>query len=517
MTLVFSKRNLRLVLFFVSVSLFVENRAAAQTPAVCYEIFVRSFADSNGDGIGDLNGITAKLDYLKDLGVNALWLTPVNPSSSYHKYDVTDYYGIDPEYGTLEDYKRLLAEAHKRGINVLLDLVVNHTSNQHPWFLEARKDKTNPYRSYYVWQTPGRIDSLGIATREASGGSWELTPWHFAHPGDDEKYYGLFTGTMPDLNYDNPLVRQEIYKIGRFWLTEVGVDGFRLDAAKHIYPEWEAAKSHAFWQEFRQEMQRAKPNVYLVGEVWAKADIVSPYFRGLPANFGIDAHLMLHEMLKTGHDKGLIQKLIADYAQYAKVNPGFIDATLLSNHDGTRIGTIVGNDPNKLRLAASLLMTLPGEPYLYYGEELGMLGDKPDENLREPFLWAAGPRDSTRTRWMAPRYNTDQTVRPLSLQQADPTSLYHHYKRLIALRQQQPALRHVTPVNLREAGIRQAGVLAFVRPHATGDLLVLHNLTGQPQTVQPTDFRQVVFQSEPMSKKGQGWALPPFSCLILKR
>jgi len=181
-------------------------------PKVCYEIFVRSFCDSNGDGIGDLNGIASKLDYLHDLGVEALWLTPIHPSSTYHKYDVMDYYGIDPEYGTLDDFRRLLDGVHQRGMKLYMDLVVNHTSILHPWFEQARLDANSPYRHYYWWMTQDRIDALGVAQREQTADAHEINPWH-ANPGDPERYYAMFWKGMPDLNYDSEDLRKDVYDI----------------------------------------------------------------------------------------------------------------------------------------------------------------------------------------------------------------------------------------------------------------------------------------------------------------
>src|SRR5215217_1317585 len=175
-------------------------------PRVCYEIFVRSFCDSNGDGIGDLNGIISKLDYLADLGIEAIWLTPIHPSPSYHKYDVTDYYAIEPEYGTIYDFRRLLYEAHTRNIEIYLDLIVNHTSTLHPWFTEARKSPDNEFRKFYWWMTPPQIETLGISKRETSDDSQVVYPWH-DNSEDQEKYYGLFYKGMPDLNYHSPALR----------------------------------------------------------------------------------------------------------------------------------------------------------------------------------------------------------------------------------------------------------------------------------------------------------------------
>ena len=511
-------------LFLLGIALLSTFNPFAQTktPEVCYEIFVRSFADSNGDGIGDINGITSKLDYLKSLGVDALWLTPVSKSPSYHKYDVTDYKSIDPEFGTIDDYKRLISEAHKRKIKIIKDFVINHTSDKHPWFLEAKKGKSNPYRDYYVWMTPKMIDSLGIATREQAGGSWEVTPWHFAHQGDTEKYYALFWGGMPDLNYDNPKVRKEVYEAAKYWLKEVGVDGFRLDAAKHIYPDWEAEKCHAFWQEFRKEMTATKPDVYIVGEVWTSADKVAPYFKGLPANFHIDEGFAIQKVVKEEKDDNLIQKILSDYKAFGSQNPDFIDATIIDNHDQDRIGTVMNNDVNKMKVAAQLLLSLPGQPYIYYGEELGMLGKKPDENIREPFIWEKEASDKVRTTWLKPVFTTEKTVRPLSEQVKDPNSVFSTYKNLIAFRKSQPAMRQVIRPNLQESAIKQEGILAFVRNHTSGNLLVIHNLTGKVQDIQlPSSeqkYKAIVFTTS--GKKGAlnstKVAVPAFGMVVLK-
>ncbi len=207
---------------------------------------MRSWADTNGDGIGDLNGVTARLDYLQSLGISGIWLMPINPSPSYHGYDITDYYGINPQYGTLDDFRHLLAEAHKRHIKVIIDLVINHSSDQHPWFKAAR-DVSSPYHDWYSWAGPHTdLDAISAV----GGKAWRTA--------GNAHYLGDFTGAMPDLNYDTPGVRQEMLKLGRYWLRQ-GVDGFRLDAAQHIYYDFKAQdgdpvvlkKNLAWWSQFR--------------------------------------------------------------------------------------------------------------------------------------------------------------------------------------------------------------------------------------------------------------------------
>lgn len=509
-------KHLLLALFMLTAAF----SSAQEQPKVCYEVFVRSFCDSNGDGIGDINGVTSKLDYLQSLGIDLLWLTPVSPSPSYHKYDVVEYYGIDPECGTMDDYKRLIREAHARGIWVIKDLVINHTSEFHPWFLEAKKGKDNPYRNHYVWLPPATIDSMGVAVREKTEDSWEINPWHLAKPTDDEKYYGLFWGGMPDLNYDNPVVREEMFRVAKFWLKEVGVDGFRLDAAKHLYPDWEAEKCHAFWVDFRREVESVNPDAFIVGEVYTSAEKVAPFFRGLKGNFNFDFYRAVQQILLEGKDFGLTQKLISDYAAYAKENPDFIDATLLSNHDQNRYGSNFSGNQAMMNTGANLLLTLPGLPFLYYGEEIGMLGTKPDPNIREPFLWDVAANDKGRTRWIEAEFTTEKTVAPLALQEKDPNSMFSHYKQLIALRKKHPALWQYKRPSLVPVAT-QPEVIAFLRPHTAGDLLVMQNLTSKPQVVAldaaNAGFKKTVFAWGSVKNKKSTWTLPAYGMVILKK
>lgn len=453
----------------------------SKTPAVFYQIFVRSFCDSNGDGIGDLNGLTSKLAYLQDLGVEGVWLSPIFKSPSYHKYDVTNYWEIDPEFGTLDDFKRLLHEAHSKGIIVILDFVLNHSSSQHHWFQEARKGKDNYFRDFYSWKTPTEIKRLGIAHRKETADSQEKNPWHWVKKGEPEKYYGMFWSQMPDLNLDHRPLREEIYKTCKYWL-DLGADGFRMDAARHIYPEYEVEKAHDFWVEFREEMEKAKPNFYLVGEVWTEASKVAPFYRGLKANFNFDLAYDLQDIAKTGTDrKGIIETLLENYKVFEKENSMFIDATMLSNHDMERVGSVVNGDQKKLKMLANLLFTLPGQPFIYYGEELGMLGKKPDENIREAFLWNTRFQDKDRTNWKKPKYNTDSKVTPLFQQSQDEHSLFNHYKKLIGLRKSEPALSQVFQPNLAKVEIGNSNIIAFKRPHETGDIWVFHNISVDNQ------------------------------------
>lgn len=445
-----------------------------------YEVFVQSYADSNGDGIGDFNGLTSRLDYLKNLGIEGLWLMPINPSPSYHKYDVTDYYSIHPDYGTMDDFKHFLTEAHKRNIRVVMDLVVNHTSWEHPWFKSAREGKDSPYRDYYVW---ANIDSVKdqLTKKETTFDSPNSWQWHSngedkAMPtGRQEYYFGYFYKGMPDLNYDNPKVREEVITIGKYWLQEVGVDGFRLDAAGHIYPDALARKSQQWWVEFSNAMRKIKPDVYIVGEVWGSRKKLADFTKGLRSVMNVNLYYDIVDMLTKEQNNGTIDSLLVSQNLSKEVEPDFVDAIIVDNHDTKRIRSNLGGSLEKEKLAYAILLTLPGTPYVYYGDEIGMLGSKPpDENVREPFLWDHMAADSMRTTWITPTYSTDFKVVPLANQLGNKNSTLHFFTSWIAERNnsivlQQGALESISTSN---------DFLAYSRSLDDKRLVVLHNLTN---------------------------------------
>ena len=444
---------------------------------------------------------------------------PIMPSPTYHKYDVVDYKAVDPEYGSHEDFQKLVEEAHKRDIRILVDLIVNHTGSDHPWFKNAMESKESTYRDYYVWANKDSIREQ-ISKKSASLDSDNITQWHPVN-GDtlSEHYYGFFYGGMPDLNLDNQKVRQEFIEIGKYWLGEMKVDGFRLDAAKHIFPTDRANDNHAFWKWFRDEMQKIKPDVYLVGEVWSKAEDVAPYLKGLPALFNFDMGYAITSVVQAGKDTiGLISKYkeINDY--YAKSTNEFIDATFLKNHDQNRLLSELNANQNKARVAAGILFTLPGTPYVYYGEEIGMLGVKPDEYIREPFIWDYDAKDKLQTSWEAPKFSNDDTVIPLSKQKDDPASLYNFYKRFIQYRNSSKALSYgsidTTPINIRE-------VVSFVRSKDGDNRLVLHNVSDVEVTIKLTaalaDYKVIEFDSfNSASINNREVRLPAYTTVVIK-
>ena len=478
-----------------------------------YEIFVQSFADSNGDGIGDINGMTSKLDYLQDLGIQGIWLMPISPSPSYHKYDVTDYYGIHPDYGTMEDFKNFVSEAHKREIRIVIDLVINHTSSEHPWFKDALSGPDSEYRDYYVWAD---IDSVKdeLAKKEVTLDSDNITQWHESE-GNDEVYYGFFYGGMPDLNYDNPVVRKEMIKTGKFWLEEVGVDGLRLDAARHIYPDDQAEDSHAFWVEFGDAMRSVKPDVYMVGEVWGDAEDVGPYLKGLPSMFNFDFYHGIQRIIKEEKNDGLIESLINTQNVYQKIQKNYIDAIFVNNHDQNRLINNVDGSNEKNRLSAAILLTLPGMPYIYYGDEIGMLGQKPDPEIREPFLWDYKGKAAEQTSWMEAVNSTDSTVIPLSAQYGVPNSTFSYFKYWIKLRNNHEVLRTggLESISLPES------LLGYSRTSEDRQWVIIHNLTGETQTLDLNLVKasHVIYSfDESTVEENQMLSLPAYASVVLE-
>jgi len=439
--------------------------------ATCYEIFVRSFLDSDGDGIGDLRGLTKKLDYIndgnagtdRDLGARCIWLMPVNESSSYHGYDATDYHRVEPDYGTNDDFKRLVVEAHRRGIAVLVDMVLNHVSSEHPWFREALGGPTAPHRSWFRWAT----------SLPNERGPWGQAVWHKS-PSRDEYFYGVFWHGMPDLDYRTPAVREEAKKIAAFWLTEMGVDGFRLDAVPYLVEEpgqqVGTAGTHTFLREYAASLRTIAPDAFTVGEVWDGLDRMVPYYPDqLESYFAFD----LSDLLIAAVRDGSAQPLLERYTRFQQSVPNARYSTFLRNHDQTRTLTALGGDVARAKVAATLLLTLPGLPFVYYGEEIGMTGDKPDERLRTPMQWsgAAGAGFTTGKPWET--LQADWTTTSAERQDRDPASLLNLYRRLIHLRLDHSALGMGQFVPLAASN---AAVAAYLRRDRDRVVLVMANV-----------------------------------------
>ncbi len=400
-----------------------------------YEIFVWSFFDTDNNGIGDFNGITAKLDYIQEMGFNGIWLMPMTKGTSYHKYDVEDYYAVDPDFGTMEDFQNLLAEAHKRNIHVLIDLVVNHSSSSHPWFKEAcdyirqHGQPGGTYGSYYNFQ------------QKSESGYNQV-------PGTNWYYESRFTSTMPDLNLDSEEVRAQIVSIMKFWL-DMGVDGFRLDATTSYYTN-SKTKTIQFLGWLTEQAKGIKPDCYLVAEAWLTNDVaVREYY-----DSGIDSCFCFPLAMASGHIYDALKDIranngvvLGDMLKNAQniYNIG-IYAPFLSNHDTARIASFMGRrQTDKIKMAQGLLSLQSGCLFVYYGEEIGMIstadGSDPykriamkwcDKNVYEGWCYTT-PQGITVTK-------DNYYYSGVEEQEEDENSILNYYKKSLQIRNANPEI-----------------------------------------------------------------------------
>jgi len=439
--------------------------------AVFYELFVRSFYDSDGDGIGDFQGIIEKLDYLNDgnpntdtdLGITAIWLMPMMESPSYHGYDVTDYYTTEPDYGTMADFEAFLDEAHARGIKVIIDLVLNHTSNQHPWFTQSANN-SNDFRDWYVWSD----NNPGFS------GPWGQDVWH-GNGGD--YYYGLFWGGMPDLNYNYQSVKDEMFNVANFWLDK-GVDGFRLDAIKYLIEDGtileDTPATFSLLEEFNDVYKTNNSDAFAIGEVWSNTASIIPYVQNerLDVCFEFDLAGDILSAVNSEVPFGIQQRMQNIQASYPALQYG----TFLTNHDMDRVYSQLGSNTEKMKLAASIYLTLPGIPFLYYGEEVNMTGTGAHENIRRPMQWsdAAYAGFSTISPWN--NVGPDYTTNNVAVMEANPGSLLNHYKKLIRIRNQQDALRKGNYLDIASS---ESNVWSFARIRENEGVIMISNMGTQ--------------------------------------
>ena len=421
-----------------------------------YEVFVRSYQDGDGDGLGDLQGLSDRLDYIRDMGYDGLWLMPVMPSPSYHKYDVTDYCAIDPEYGDLADMRALVERAHADGIRLIIDLPINHTSTRHPWFLAAcealREGVDSPYTAYYNFRQQAETGFVPL----------EGTAWYY-----EERFAG---GGMPDLNLDNEAVWGEIEAILRFWLTDIGVDGFRLDAVTSFYTG-DHERNIAALTRLKGLCDAIKPDTYLVGECWTGLTTIADYYRSglrfflFPAS---QAEGFIASSLRgrSGH----AEKFARNYQAVLEAIPEGTLAPFLSNHDtGRTVGSVQGRGNLAIaKFAEGVLNMMQGDVYTYYGEEIGMVGSGDDPNKRLAMYWAeddmtAQPPGVTSLEYAYPSVET---------QQRDPDSLLQYCRRANQLRLKYPMIA--------------AGENAFLT--VEGDLCVMRRSQAQGQCVIVLNF-----------------------------
>lgn len=492
--------------------------------AVFYELYVRAFADGNGDGHGDFVGLLERLDYLQELGVDCIWLLPMYPSPLVDDgYDIADYYGIHPDYGTLDDFKRLLEAAHARGLRVITDLVLNHTSDQHPWFQESRRSLDNPKRDWYVWsKTDQRYRDARIIFLDVEESNWTLDPI------TNEYYWHRFYKEQPDLNYDNPAVQAEMLKVMDYWLS-MGVDGFRADAVPYLFERdgtncENLPETHAYLKRVRAHLDARFTNRILLAEANQWPQDVVEYFGDGSDEFHMGFHFPVMPRLYMAVAKADRTPVVDILRRTPPIPEACQWCTFLRNHDELtlemvteeerqwmwnfyapeprmrlnlgirrRLAPLLDNDRRKIELMNSMLFTLPGAPIIYYGDEIGM-GDNiwlPDRNgVRTPMQWTDGPNagfsSASADKLYAPVIS-DETYGyekvNVENQRADRQSLFQTVRHMIATRKQTRAFSRGELAFLEP---NDPAILAFLRTWENERILVVHNLADAP--------RQVVFE-----------------------
>lgn len=456
---------------------------------VYYQIFVGSFSDSNGDGLGDLRGIINRFDYLNDgdpnsgmsLGIEGIWLSPIFTSPTYHKYDCNDYYEIDPKFGTMEDLKELVELCHARGVQIILDLVVNHTSTRHVWFqkfLTAHQnyDESDPYYDFYTWGTgsqPGRsFHKLGNTS-------------HF--------YEGNFSNEMPELNYDNPNVRQAMVDVAKFYL-DLGVDGFRFDAAKYIY-YGEAERNTDFWDWYMAQLRSIKPDVYSVAEVWDGDGVTIPYNSSTNCfNFTMSQVGGQIAQTAANGDPGVMARYIESYLQQIRaLRPDAMLCSFIANHDMDRTAGFLPISNGRAFVGANLNILTPGSPFIYYGEEIGLRGSRgganTDANRRLAMLWGDG--DTVKDP-IGADYDSAGRNGTVADQLPNGASLYNHYKKLIAIRQANPEIAYGEFKALELEGTKAGGFLSTWQGKT---VCVLHNTSTDETKIDLSQIPGFSFES----------------------
>lgn len=501
-----------------------------------YEVFLYSFYDSNGDGIGDINGLIKQLDYIndgnpesdEDLGFNGIWLMPVMPSASYHKYDVMDYYDIDPKYGTLDDFKRLVEECDKRGIKLIIDLVINHTSNKHPWFVSAIKSlniepcgqetcvyedlcrEHNPYVKYYnfVQGKPDRNDYYYTGV-----GNWY--------------YEGVFSSGMPDLNLDNLDLRHDIENIMKYWL-DLGVGGFRLDAALHYFSD-NTEKNCEVLSWLNDFIKKYNEKNYMVAEVWTNFSTYSKYYAsGIDSVFnfafatesGIIAKTLNYKSSRYS-GKAFGEAMIQVQQGLAKYSDSAIDAPFFTNHDTARAAGYFSKDPVKTKMAGGMNLMMSGNVFVYYGEELGMSGSGKDENKRAPMYWFDGMGEGM-TVGPENMDKVEHVFGSAESQKKDPLSIYNYYKRAIRLRNENPEIARGVLTYMSE--ITDEDICAVAKTYKDSTVYMLYNISEEeknivvPKSSYPYQGIRGYLSTngEEVLLEGETVTMPPYSIVILK-
>ena len=489
--------------------------------AIFYQIWPRSFYDSDADGHGDFNGMTQKLPYLQELGVNALWLTPMFEAPSYHGYDFTEFYQVENDYGSMAEFEAFIKAADDKGMKVILDLVINHISSNHEWFQRSAKQQA-PYADYFIWRDD--MPEAGSGWGHAwSNNDQPDAVWHW-NETRQQYYYGAFGASQPDLNLRHPDVVAEMEKMAKFWLDK-GVAGFRLDAVRFAMEGGADAQADtdetiAYWQHFNQYVKSVDPEAYLVGEAWADIPVAAKYFgegKGLDQGFDFEVGYKILGLLKPNASVEAQFGTMQSNQQANTVDANVlkqnlqqrIDSTapldffapFLTNHDQERIAYQLAEHDDKAKLAAAMLFSSPGTPYIYYGEEIGLTqgGTGHDVYKRAPMQWDNSNQagfTQAQTSWVEqaelfgdnytqwwPEYLAQQinaADRNVKTQQAQSNSLWRLYQHLIALKKQRPELGIKGSYELTQ---HNNGLVEITRELNGSKSMFVLNLTANPQSI----------------------------------
>lgn len=430
--------------------------------STCYNIFPISYKDSDGDNHGDLNGITESIPMLaEDLNIDCIWLNPIHPSSTYHKYDVDDYYAIDEKLGTFEDFEKLIEVADEYDVKIVIDFVINHSSTKNQLFLDFLNGKND----YYSTKEEGK---------EYMDSNW--------YTRNGVEYYASFWEEMPEFNFDNPEVREYFKEVASFWLDK-GVSGFRIDAAYHIYDAAEfeigyniSQKNVEWFMELNQFVKKQDKDAFIVLEVWKDQDTINTFYPSVDSLFNFDLGESISKSIKMTNPKYIYEYLSTKF-QTGSVTNNRIESNFITNHDQNRIANGISDE--QIKLASNVSLTLPGITWIYYGEELGMTGMKPDEYIREPYKW----NDDT-TGWIEYKYNNETPS--FNTQQSDQNSILNHYKELIELRR----INNFSNATIQNTSMKD-NILSYELSTNNNTFIVIHNFNKEPTTV--TEDGEVIY------------------------
>jgi glycosidase len=439
---------------------------------VGYEIYIRSFYDYNNDGTGDFKGLSNAVSYLKDLGVDLVWIMPHFKAPSYHGYDIIDFFDTTPSYGTLDEFKEMVEKLHEAGIKIAIDLPLNHVSSRHPWF-KAAVSGDKKYEDFFLWADDG-VDLN------------EKRPWDnevIWHPYNGRWYYGVFGGSSPDLNYENEKVVEKALEIVEFWLN-MGIDGFRFDAAKHIYDydlqqkkfNYNHEKNIQFWKKIMDKARSIKSDVFAVTEVWDAPEIVAEYAKTIGCSF----NFYFTEALRESINHGNTYKIWDCFSRTLTDDRGlYIPSNFSSNHDMTRLASSLQSEDQR-KVFFAMLLTTPGIPFIFYGDELGMKGVYDPyftESVIEPFPWYSSLSGDGQTLWKSVGFNHAFTGVSVEEQSQREDSLLNTVKRWIKFRKENEWMTNSWIVDLRTSEF----VVGYTVTNGEKSLRIYHNISGHEE------------------------------------